>query len=635
MQRIEDAALLRDYAETSSEDAFAALVSRHMNLVYSVALRQVHDPRQAEDIAQAVFIVLARRASQLRQLQALSSWLFQTTRLTANNSLRSEMRRQQRDHQAYLQCQESQSENEVWPAIAALLDSAVASLKEKDRQAILLRFYEGRSIDAIAAVLGASHAAAEKRLERAVAKLQNYFAKRGVVLSGAALVGAVSANSVEAAPATLARAVAQLVGPSVVPAAGPASTLADATVKAISWAKAKTVAALAVVLLAVAGLTILIIHGLEEARLAAAPNVEGAWEGLMHLDDPGVNPGELSSTHVVLKLQRTTNGYTATTDWIELGRRDIPMGKIVYRYPLLTLERTPRDTWRLTVKPGARQIILQHAVHFIQPDPVVLSRATRLPQVAKPLTEPEFAPRPGSDLQGYWTGLLGLEPKAMPVRVRIAEAMDGTFRAEGDAPMLGVHGRPLSVSYRRPNLEVSVATGTGLFEGEINQARTEISGWWTLDGESVPGQLRRADFSLERAKEARVDFSSSANSDLAGHWKGTWFWPGPDGKLHVPIRLALDIGKLSDGSHVAALANRDEFGYEAFVPASQFEDTPSVVHLEWKWREVAFHGALEYGKLIGSWLQGGGSFPLVFERTVGSGKPISPPEEPGGESVGN
>jgi hypothetical protein len=337
----------------------------------------------------------------------------------------------------------------------------------------------------------------------------------------------------------------------------------------------------------------------------------------MHLDDPGVNPGELSSTHVVLKLQRTNNGYTATTDWIELGRRDVPMGKVVYRYPLLTLDRSPRDTWRLTVKPGGSKIILQHAVHFIQPDPVVQRRATRLPLVGKPLTEPEFAPRPGSDLQGYWTGLVGLGPKAMPVRVRIAEATDGTFRAEGDAPMVGVCGRLLSVSYHRPNLEISVATGTGMFEGEIDQALTEISGWWTLDGESVPAQLRRADYSLERAKEVRVDFSSSANSDLAGHWKGTWYWPGPEGKLHVPIRLALDIGKLPDGSHVAALSNTDEFGYEAFVPASQFDDSPSEVHIEWKSRDVAFQGLLEHGKLTGSWLQGGGSFPLVFERTVG------------------
>jgi hypothetical protein len=105
--------------------------------------------------------------------------------------------------------------------------------------------------------------------------------------------------------------------------------------------------------------------------------------------------------------------------------------------------------------------------------------------------------------------------------------------------------------------------------------------------------------------------------------------------LHVPIRLALDIGKLPDGSHVAALANRDEFGYEAFVPASQFEDTPPAVHLEWKWREVAFHGALEHGKLTGSWLQGGGSFPLVFERTAGSDRPISSSEAPSGERVGN
>jgi hypothetical protein len=284
------------------------------------------------------------------------------------------------------------------------------------------------------------------------------------------------------------------------------------------------------------------------------------------------------------------------------------------------VERNPRDIWRLTVKPRASEMILEHAVHFIQPDPVVLRRAIHLQQVATALTETEFAPRPGSDLQGYWTGLLGLESSAIPVCVRIAEATDGTFRAEGDAPMLGVRGRPLSVSYHPPNLEVSVATGTGMFEGEINQARTAISGWWTLDGESVPGQLQRSNYSVERAKEACVDFSSSSNADLSGHWKGTWFWPGPDGKLHVPIRLALDIGKRPDGSYVAALANVDQFGYEAFVPASYLEYTPPEVHLKWKLTDVAFHGALEHGRLTGSWLQGGGSFPLLFERMSASGK---------------
>src|SRR5262249_44738950 len=96
MQPTDDSALLKQFLESRSEDAFTALVERHLNLVYSVALRQSGDAGQAEEISQAVFIILARKAAQLRNDKALSSWLFQTTRLTANNLIRSEMRRRHR-----------------------------------------------------------------------------------------------------------------------------------------------------------------------------------------------------------------------------------------------------------------------------------------------------------------------------------------------------------------------------------------------------------------------------------------------------------------------------------------------------------------------------------------------------------
>jgi RNA polymerase sigma factor (sigma-70 family) len=101
MQPTDDSALLRQYTENNSDEAFAALVTRHVNLVYSVALRQVGNPHHAEEIAQAVFIILAKKAVQLRHDTALSSWLFQATRLTANNFVRSESRRHRREEEAY------------------------------------------------------------------------------------------------------------------------------------------------------------------------------------------------------------------------------------------------------------------------------------------------------------------------------------------------------------------------------------------------------------------------------------------------------------------------------------------------------------------------------------------------------
>ena len=139
---MDDSALLRQYADNHSDEAFAELVTRHVNLVYSVALRQVGHPQNAEEITQAVFIILAKKAAGLRHEKALSSWLFQATRWTAINFVRSEIRRQNREQEAQMQTILNQSGGEVWPKIAPLLDDAVAALREKERRAIVLRFYE-------------------------------------------------------------------------------------------------------------------------------------------------------------------------------------------------------------------------------------------------------------------------------------------------------------------------------------------------------------------------------------------------------------------------------------------------------------------------------------------------------------
>src|SRR5579871_3929510 len=122
MQSTDDGALLRQYTGSDSEEAFAVLVARHVNLVYSIAFRQVGNPHHAEEIAQAVFLILAKKARELRHDKALSGWLFQVTRLTANNFVRSETRRQRREQEAYMQTTLNESGNEVWPGVAPLLD---------------------------------------------------------------------------------------------------------------------------------------------------------------------------------------------------------------------------------------------------------------------------------------------------------------------------------------------------------------------------------------------------------------------------------------------------------------------------------------------------------------------------------
>jgi RNA polymerase sigma factor (sigma-70 family) len=260
MQPTDDSALLRQYAEDHSDEAFAALVTRHINLVYSVALRHVGDPHQAEEVTQAVFVILAKKPLQLRHDKALSSWLFQSTRLTASNYVRGETRRHRHEQEAHMQSVLSESGGDVWPRIAPLLDDAVAGLSEKDRHAIVLRFYEGRNLRELGAALGTSEDAAQKRISRAVERLREFFAKRGVATSGTALGVALSAHAIQAAPAGLAATIST--------AATVAGTAAIHTSTAIAATKAIAMTTLQKTLVTAAFIAA-VGTGIYEARQAA------------------------------------------------------------------------------------------------------------------------------------------------------------------------------------------------------------------------------------------------------------------------------------------------------------------------------------------------------------------------------
>ncbi|MDQ6631819.1 MAG: sigma-70 family RNA polymerase sigma factor, partial [Verrucomicrobiota bacterium] len=199
-----DMDLLRKFAQENSEEAFATLVSRHVNMVYSAALRKTENPHAAEEISQAVFIILAKKAGDLRRGTILSGWLYQTARLTAGNFLRNEIRRAHREQEAYMQSLDHETAAETWQQIAPHLDDALGQLGEKDRNAIALRFFEGKSFQEVGSAFGASENAAKKRVAYALEKLRNYFSKHGIVSTTAIIAGVVSTNSVQAAPVGLA-----------------------------------------------------------------------------------------------------------------------------------------------------------------------------------------------------------------------------------------------------------------------------------------------------------------------------------------------------------------------------------------------------------------------------------------------
>jgi RNA polymerase sigma factor (sigma-70 family) len=237
MTEPEDIELLRQYARENSESAFAALARRHVNLVYSVALRRTGNPHAAEEITQAVFIILARKAKSFSRQTILTGWLHQTTRLTAANYLRTEIRRQHREQEAFMQS--ALTETETWTQIAPLLDDAISKLGERDRNAILLRYFENKSAREMAAALRVDERAAQKRVTRAVEKLRAFFAKRGVTLTAAAIAGAVSANSVQAAPVGLAATVTAAAAKGMAVSAS-TLTLIKGALKIMAWTKMKT-----------------------------------------------------------------------------------------------------------------------------------------------------------------------------------------------------------------------------------------------------------------------------------------------------------------------------------------------------------------------------------------------------------
>ena len=273
--------------ESQSEEAFAALVSRHINLVYSVALRCVRDPHQAEEVAQAVFILLAKKAAQLRHDKALSSWLFQTTRLTASNFVRSETRRHRRELEAHMQSVLNDPGNDLWPKIAPMLDDAVAGLNEQDRHAIVLRFYEGRNLREVGAALGASEDAAEKRVSRALERLRTFFAKRGVTVAASGLAAILSANAFQAAPVGLATTVtaASLTAGAAVPLASTFTLL-----KLMASTKLKLGIIAGIVILG--GTTALLLQHLPSAKRTAADIAAAQATGAVTSPVMATNPVE-------------------------------------------------------------------------------------------------------------------------------------------------------------------------------------------------------------------------------------------------------------------------------------------------------------------------------------------------------
>src|SRR5258706_5132175 len=203
MQSRSDAQLLREYAEHGVEPAFTEIVTRHANLVYSAALRQVDSPDMAAEIAQSVFIGLARGARSLSPRLAedasLAGWLCRSARNISLNFRRDEFRRHSRERQAMEELDPISETAPDWERLRAVLDEAMSELSEPDYDALVMRFFNNQDLRSIGRALGVNDDTAQKRVSRALDKLREHLSRHGISSTATALPIVISANAVQAA----------------------------------------------------------------------------------------------------------------------------------------------------------------------------------------------------------------------------------------------------------------------------------------------------------------------------------------------------------------------------------------------------------------------------------------------------
>ena len=286
-----DQQLLRDYAERRSEAAFAELARRHVDLVYSAALRMVRQGHLAEDVTQSVFLTLAQNAPRLRNLRALPGWLHHTTQHLAANAVRAEVRRRAREQEAAAMNELLASESSPsWELIAPHLDAALGELNQSDRDAILLRYFANKSLREVGQALGTSDDTAQKRVSRAMERLRESFVRRGVTVGASGLVVLISAHAVQAAPVGLTLTIST------------AATLAGTSFASAATATATKAMALATLQKTIIGLALALTVGTGIYQAWETRSLRARGKPTMLTHDDGRAAGNLSiegSGHVV------------------------------------------------------------------------------------------------------------------------------------------------------------------------------------------------------------------------------------------------------------------------------------------------------------------------------------------------
>jgi RNA polymerase sigma factor (sigma-70 family) len=311
----DDMALVREFAASQSEQAFETLVSRHVNLVYSAALRQARDADLAQEITQAVFIILARKAGSLSPKTILSGWLYRAARFAANDAMKIQRRRQHREQEAFMEGVLQNKPDAAWEQLSPLLDEAMARLREKDRDAIVLRFFENKNLKEVGTALGLEERAAQKRVARGLEKLRAFFAKRGVDSTATAIAEKISTNSIQAAPVALAKTISAVAITKGATAGGSTLALVKGALKIMAWTKAKTAIVAGVVVILAGTTTPIIVHVVHQHNAAAS-----LFTSKTELTDADNANYQQQTGTTPAEVARTFFDACAKEDWNTVGK---------------------------------------------------------------------------------------------------------------------------------------------------------------------------------------------------------------------------------------------------------------------------------------------------------------------------
>lgn len=336
------------------------------------------------------------------------------------------------------------------------------------------------------------------------------------------------------------------------------------------------------------------------AKHRLPPNLQGFWEGTMEVKD--------IQLRLVLKVERTPGGYTATMDSVDQGAKDIP---------ITTFAQSNHTVWivlpqlRVNFQGEANAAATEISGEWRQAGrgmPITFKKTAKPSTIAGPLPAAAYARRAQAPLQGHWKGTIITGPASLRLRFKITEASPGQFRGTMDSLDQGARDFPLSsVEFAAPTARWEIASIGGQFEGALQNDDMEIDGLWRQAGRDFKLLLKRADPLEEEVPVSDDAYAFVSDTELPGLWQGTL---DANGTL---LRLLFKIGKASDGSYRAAMDSLDQGAKN--IPATSVSFTNGNVKLEWKAMRALFHGQLENGRLTGFWQQGAGDFPLDLERT--------------------